>query len=74
MEYRTTLGMLTVLAVVGKEIKGRSMFSVSTYIAFQMDHIKKKTKVRKGNKGKIYVFSFTIYCLSNGSYKKEDQS
>jgi len=51
MEYRTTLGMLTVLAVGGKEIKGRSMFSVSPYIAFQMDHIKKKTKVSKG-KGK----------------------
>jgi len=51
MEYRTTLGMLNVLAVGGKEIKGRSMFSVSPYITFQIDHIKKKTKVSKG-KGK----------------------
>jgi len=51
MEYRTTLGMLSVLAVGGKEIKGRSMFSVSPYIAFQIDHMKKKTKVSKG-KGK----------------------
>lgn len=51
MEYRTTLGMLTVVAVGGKEIKGRSMFSVSPYIAFQIDHMKRKTKVCK-NKGK----------------------
>ncbi|KAG4086850.1 hypothetical protein H8356DRAFT_1364571 [Neocallimastix lanati (nom. inval.)] len=51
MEYRTTLGMLSVLAVGGKEIKGRSMFSVSPYITFQIDHMKKKTKVSKG-KGK----------------------
>lgn len=51
MEYRTTLGMLSVLAVGGKEIKGRSMFSVSPYIQFQIDHMKKKTKVSKG-KGK----------------------
>jgi hypothetical protein len=51
MEYRTTLGMLTVLAVGGKEIKGRSMFSVNPYITFQIDHMKKKTKVSKG-KGK----------------------
>jgi len=51
MEYRTTLGMLSVLAVGGKEIKGRSMFSVTPYITFQIDHMKKKTKVSKG-KGK----------------------
>ncbi|KAG4090321.1 hypothetical protein H8356DRAFT_1053452 [Neocallimastix lanati (nom. inval.)] len=51
MEYRTTLGMLSVLAVGGKEIKGRSMFSVNPYITFQIDHMKKKTKVSKG-KGK----------------------
>ncbi|ORX76054.1 hypothetical protein BCR32DRAFT_296508 [Anaeromyces robustus] len=52
MEYRTTLGMLSVLAVGGKEIKGGSMLgTVSPYIAFQIDHMKKKTKVSKG-KGK----------------------